>query len=407
MQEKMINTGLQCLEAEFGKERVSSAIEAVNKFKVEIPSWIFGDFGSGRFGDYTPPGCAGNIYEKLDDAAFINKLTGATDQVATHVLWDFSGDGITGSYEIAEKVSKAATERGLKIGSINPTFFLKGSYRGSLSAIEKTTTANYIDQTVLAGQIAKELAVGVVSLWLPDGSNYPGQIELGKAIETTKQSLIDISNKIDRQVKVLIEYKVFEPGTYSTVLADWGSAYLMAKQFGPNAGVLVDMGHHNPMVNIEQIIARLTNNGMHGGFHFNTRYAADDDHAVEPNPEMARIFYELLKNDIINNKKPEKNWAYMIDQCSGRENRMHAVIHSIDSLHISLAKACLVDSELLEKHQQADDILGANRLFNNALLNADVRPIVAAARLDKNLPVDPFEAFVKSDYQQKIEDNRR
>jgi len=182
MQEKMINTGLQCLEAEFGKDRVSSAIEAVNKFKVEIPSWIFGDFGSGRFGDYTPPGCAGNIYEKLDDAAFINKLTGATDQVATHVLWDFSDDGITGSYEIAEKVSKAATERGLKIGSINPTFFLKGSYRGSLSAIEKTTTANYIDQTVLAGQIAKELAVGVVSLWLPDGSNYRGQIELRKAI---------------------------------------------------------------------------------------------------------------------------------------------------------------------------------------------------------------------------------
>ncbi|MBW2368322.1 MAG: L-rhamnose isomerase, partial [Deltaproteobacteria bacterium] len=309
-------------------------------------------------------------------------------------------------YKIAENVNQAATQRGLKLGSINPNYFLKGSYRGSLSALEKETTTQYIEQTVLAGKIAKALGVGVVALWLPDGSNYPGQVELRKAIDTTKRSLADISNQIDRQVKVLIEYKVFEPGTYSTVLADWGSAYLMAKAFGPNAGVLVDMGHHHHTANIEQIVARLAEDGMHGGFHFNTRYAADDDHAVEPNPEMARIFYELLRCGVIANSQPEKNWEYMIDQCSGRENRMHAVIHSIDALHLSLAKACLVDSDALEKHQQADDILSANRLFNDALINADARPIVAAARLDNNLPVDPLVAYEESGYQQKIVTDR-
>jgi L-rhamnose isomerase/sugar isomerase len=406
MNEKQLNLGLQYLEMEFGRDHVKTAIENVKKFKVEIPSWIFGDFGGGRFGDYTPPGCARDIKEKLDDAAYINQLTGAADQIATHVLWDFSEDGLTGAYEIAEKVKGEASDRGIKLGSINPTYFLKGSHRGSLSALEKETRSNYIEQTLLAAKIAQNLATGIVALWLPDGSNYPGQVELRKTIDSTRKSLSELANKIDKKVRVLIEYKVFEPGTYSTVLADWGSAYLLAKEFGPNAGVLVDMGHHHHTANIEQIVTRLISDGMYGGFHFNTRYAADDDHSVEPNPEMARIFYELLVGEVICNDNPEKDWAYMIDQCSGRENRMHAIIHSIDSLQLSLAKASLVNQDLLTKYQKEDEIILANRLFNDALLNADVRPIVVAARLEKDLPENPIAAYIESGYQRKIEEKR-
>jgi L-rhamnose isomerase/sugar isomerase len=206
---------------------------------------------------------------------------------------------------------------------------------------------------------------------------------------------------------VLIEYKVFEPGTYSTEIADWGAAYLLAREFGPNAGVLVDLGHHFHSANIAQIVARLIDAGLYCGFHFNTRYAADDDHSVEPNGEMARIFYQLVLGEVINNSDPQKNWAYMIDQCSGRENRMHAILHSVDSLQTSLAKALLVDTEQLTAYQNKDEVILANRFFNDALLNADVRPVVMAARLEKDLPADPIAAYLSSGYQEQIVKARR
>jgi L-rhamnose isomerase / sugar isomerase len=407
MKDKQINIGIELLNMEFGSERVQKAIDMVSHFQVEIPSWVFGNFGGGRFGEFTPPGCARNIYEKLDDAAFVNKLTGASKQIATHVLWDFTNNGFNGNLGLAEKIAHQAIDRGLLIGSISPTYFLKGSFRGSLSALEKVTTQYYIEQTILAGEIAKKYGVGLVTLWLPDGSNFPGQVELGKTVKALRNSLVEISNSISKDVKILIEYKVFEPGTYSTLLADWGSAYQMAKQFGKNAGVLVDLGHHFQSANIEQIVARLIEDGMWGGFHFNTRYAADDDHSVEPNPEMARIFYELVVGGVVDSENEEKNWAYMIDQCSGRENRIHAILHSIDSLQLSLAKAAIVDQDQLFKYQKQDEVILANRIFNDALLNADVRPIVAKARLEKKLPVNPIIEYVESGYQAKIESDRK
>lgn len=407
MTEKQINIGLQLLELEFGAERVRNAIDLIKKFKVEIPGWIFGPFGGGRFGEYMPPGCAQNIYQKLDDAALVHTLTGATQYVAMHILWDFSRDGYTGDYQIAETVRQAAAERNLKIGSISPTYFLKGSQRNSLAATEKHTRERYIEQTVLGAQIARDFGCGLLTLWLPDGSLYPGQIELRKAQANLQNSLHKAYKAIDKEVTILIEYKLFEPGTYSTTISDWGTAYMLAKNLGSNVGVLVDLGHHPHGTNIEQIVARLIQDGIKGGFHFNTRYAADDDHAVAPNGEMARIFYELVVGKVILNEDPKRNWAYMIDQCSGRENRIHAILHSVDSLQHSLARALLVDQAQLEQYQQQDEIILANRLFNNAIFLADVRPIVASSRLEQNLPIDPVLAFYDSGYQQKIESERK
>ncbi|MBN2413202.1 L-rhamnose isomerase [candidate division KSB1 bacterium] len=406
MTEKHMNFGMQSLESEFGTLTVKKAIENVRNFKVEIPSWIFGRFGGGRFGDYMPPGAARNVREKLDDAAIVHKLTGATDTVAMHILWDFSRDGKEGDIAVAEEVAKESRSRGMKIGAINPTYFLKGSERGSLSATEKQTVQRYINQTILAGTIAGKFGNKLITLWLPDGSLYPGQVELKKAQEILFDSLQDIRQKIDKDVTILIEYKVFEPGTYSTVLSDWGSAYMAAMKMGDNAGVLVDLGHHHHGTNIEQIVARLICSGMKCGFHFNTRYAADDDHAVEPNGEIARIFYELVTGDVIFNQNSQKNWAFMIDQCSSRENRIHAILHTVDSLQIALARASLVDPARLEEFQKNDEIILANRFFNNAILNADVRPILFAVRQEKNLPFDPVMAYVESGYQQQIEKER-
>jgi L-rhamnose isomerase / sugar isomerase len=403
MTEKQIEYGIESLNLEFGKETVNNAVKAVEEFRVEVPSWIFGKFGGGRFGEFTPPGYARNILEKLDDAAFVNNLTDAVEGISTHILWDYSDDGVSGKFEIAQFVNTEAQKRGLKLGSVNPTYFLEGSHRGTLSAEEKSIRDKFISQTILCAEIAKEFANGIVALWLPDGSNYPGQVELRKAFENTRQSLKTISQSVDKNVKFLVEYKVFEPGTYSTVLSDWGSAFLLAKEFGSNSGVLIDIGHHHHSTNIEQIVTNLLNEGINGGIHFNTRYAADDDHAVEPNPQIARIFYELFVGGGFSKKN---KWALMIDQCSSRENRMHAILHSIDSLQISLAKAVLVNQDVIVNYQKADEIILANRIFNDAIMNADVRPIVGKARLNKHLPLDPVIAYYKSNYQKNIEKER-
>jgi L-rhamnose isomerase/sugar isomerase len=406
MTEQQAKIGLQSLELEFGADRVRAAINAVKKFNIEIPSWIFGPFGGGRFGEYMPPGAARDIAEKLDDAAVVNKLTGATREVAMHVLWDFSDDGYVGSYSVAKDVADLASERGLKIGSISPTYFLRGSHRNSYAADEQSTGTHYIDQTVLAGSIARDFGTDLVTLWFPDGSNYPGQVELRRNYENMKKNLIETRKQISNDVWILVEYKVFEPGTYSTTVPDWGTAYALTQAMGGNTGVLVDLGHHFHSANIEQIVARIVAEGIRSGFHFNTRYAADDDHAVEPTPEMARIFYELVAGDVIVNKDESKNWAYMIDQCSGRENRIHAIIHSVDTLQHCLAKAMLVDKTALTEMQAKDEVILANRIFNDALLYADVRPIVATARLEQLLPIDPIAAYVESGYQAKIEKDR-
>jgi L-rhamnose isomerase / sugar isomerase len=402
MEKKWIDNGLKNLTDEFGEKKVKEAVESVKKFEIEIPSWALGPFGAGRFGDYTPPGCARNIHQKIEDAAFINKITGATPKIATHILWDFSKDGMEGDYDTALKVRDECKTRGLSFGAINPTYFLKGSETGSFASPVKETRERYIEQTILAGKIAKELGNGVLSLWFPDGSLYPGQIDLSDTYIRMKESLRECYKSIPEEVNILIEYKVFEPGTYSTTIPDWGTSYILAKSLGNNAGVLIDLGHHHHGTNIEQIVAMLIAENMQCGFHFNTRYAADDDHAVEPNQEMARIFYELVRGDVVVNKQG-KNWSYMIDQASGRENRIHALLHSVDSLQLSLAKAVLADTEKMYEYREKDEIICANRISNDGFINTDARPIVAQARMEKDLPLDPVAEYVKSGYQQKIQ----
>jgi L-rhamnose isomerase/sugar isomerase len=405
--EKWVENGIKQLEDEFGKEKVKEAIEYVKNFEVEIPSWVFGNFGGGRFGNYTPPGFARNIYEKIDDASMVHKLTGCTPRIATHILWDFSNDGIEPEYKIVEKVYEYTKEKGISLGAISPTYFLTGSYRGSFTSPDKKTRKRYIEQTIFGAEIAKKYGNKLLTLWFPDGSLYPGQVDLSENYQLMKKSLLESYKKIPKDVKVLIEYKLFEPGTYHTTIPDWGTSYILTKSLGKNAGVLIDLGHHPHGTNIEQIVSTLISEGISCGFHFNTRYAADDDHAVEPNLQIARIFYELVKGKVICNKEKTKNWAYMIDQASGRENRFHSILHSVDSLQISLARAVLVDKEKIKKFQEEDEIILANRTFNSAISLCDVRPIVFKARIEKNLPIDPVKSYIESGYQKKIAEKRR
>ena len=397
--------GEELAERDIDIEEVKAKVKA---FEVEVPSWVFGPFGGGRFGAYMPPAPAPDARDKIRDAAFVHRLTGAAPRVAIHTGWD-KPEGV-GFDEIEADhfadLRAYAREQGIDLGAVNPTLFLKGTHLGSLSSPMEDVRRKLIRHCVVSCEIAVKYAHGLVTYWLPDGSSYPGQVDLRRQEQRAREALREIYDQASDQVVHLIEYKLFEPGTYSTVICDAGVAGDIAASLGDRAGVLVDMGHHPWGVNVAQIVAHLIGEGRRGGVHFNSRYAADDDHAVEPNITMFAIFCELVQADVVTTAERGRNWAYMIDQCSSLENRIHAVLHSIDSLQISLAKALILDRERLEQARRGNDILGANRTFLDAFLT-DVRPIVQMGRIEKGLPVDPVEGYNASGYQERIEKERR
>jgi len=408
--EKRIKQRYNILKGELAEKGVDidAVKERVKAFEVEVPSWAFGEFGGGRFGDYVPPGAAPDIRAKIRDAGFVYSLTGAASRIAVHAGWDRPEDVEFDDIEPDHfaDLYEYSLENRIEIGSVSPTLFLSGTHYGSLSSPLDDVRQSLIRHCVTCCQIARRFGNGVVTYWLPDGSNYPGQVDLWEQEQRVREAFHDIYDIGSPSVTHLIEYKLFEPGTYSTVICDAGVAWDIAKSLGSNAGVLVDMGHHAFGVNVAQIVARLVGTGMRGGFHFNTRYAADDDHAVEPNIGMYAVFCELVKGDVVAAEDLERNWAYMIDQCSSLENRIRAILHSIDSLQVSLAKALILDRNALNAMREENNIIGANRVFLDAFLT-DVRPIVQMARTEQELPPDPVQAYDESGYQQKIERQRR
>ena len=405
--------GLDYLKAVFGEEPVERAVELTGKFEVEIPAWQFwaGFGGGGRFDSLGTGGAARNTEEIAQDAALVHRLTRSAPTVGQHVLWFLSRDGVTGDPEVARRVAGELEDRGVRMGSISPTYFLAGSGDGSFSAQDPAVRERYIEQTVLAAGIAAELANGILSLWFPDGTNYPGQRDLQDKItkmaesirvfwERTPQSIRD---KLDR---VLVEYKLFEPGTYSTTVPDWGTARELARAFGDRGAVLIDLGHHHHGTNVEQIVAGLIGFGVRGGFHFNTRYAADDDHAVQADYQLARIFLELVQVEVIFQSDPKKNWSFALDQMARSEERIPSVLKSIDALKRSLARALLLDPDKLREYQQASDLIASNAQFERALLFADTGPVVMESYHRQGLHPVPLAAYWESGYQGKIQAER-
>lgn len=405
-----ISDGYEILRKNLEKKGIDieEVKKKIEKFNVEVPSWAFGAFGGGRFSGYIPPGAARNIFEKISDAALVNKLTGVTPRVSIHVgLDDPSGASFDEiQVDSFKKLKDYAQRLRLEIGAVSPTYFLEGSQFGSLSANDPETRQRFIEHTLISAEIARRYGTGLITLWFPDGSLYPGQVDMRMAERNMKSSLKEIYERMPSSVWMLIEYKLFEPGTYHTVVSDYCVASDLARYLGERAGVLVDLGHHAHGVNVEHIVARLIESGMPGGIHFNSRYVADDDHAVEPNMQVFRIFHELVTGRVIGNPDPQRNWAYMIDQCSALENRIQAILHSVDSLMISYAKALIVDEESLQRYQRKNEIILANRVLLDAFLT-DVRPLIQMVRIERGLPLDPVDAYVRSGYQEKIEKERR
>jgi L-rhamnose isomerase/sugar isomerase len=375
------------------------AVQALDSFQIEIPSWGFANTGT-RFGKFTQPAAASTIEEKFADAAEVNRLTGVTPTMALHVLWDLpNGLGDVPEVQALEK------KYGVRAGSINPNLFQHQEYKfGSLCnpspAIREQALSHVLDSI----EIAKALGSSELSLWLPDGSNYPGTQSIRNRIGWLEDALRSVHGHLEPEQRLLIEYKPFEPAFYHTDIADWGMSSHLARVAGPQARVLVDTGHHLPAQNIEQIVAWLLHTGLLGGFHFNDRRYADDDltlGSIDPY-QIFRIFHEIhtaLAEGL------GKRIAFMVDQSHNLKGKIEATVQTVVTAQELWLKAALVDRKQLALYQQSCELVEAEELFRGAFWS-DVRPLAAAWREARGLPADPLAALCSGGYVERAASER-
>jgi L-rhamnose isomerase / sugar isomerase len=371
------------------------AFKALDAFLIEIPSWGFANTGT-RFGKFVQAAAATTIEEKFADAAEVNRLTGVTPTLALHVLWDLP-QGLKDVPEVR------ALERrfGVRSGSINPNLFQDQEYKyGSLCNPSAEIRAHALSHMLDSIEIAKALGSRDISLWMADGSNYPGTQSMRKRIGWLEQALRTSHDHMAANQRLLIEYKPFEPAFYHTDIADWGMATHLAQHAGPQAKVLVDTGHHYNAQNIEQIVAWLLHTNMLGGFHFNDRRYADDDltlGSIDPY-QIFRIFCEL--HSAASDGLPHAV-AFMIDQSHNLKGKIEAMVQTVVTAQELYLKAALVDREQLADLQQSCDLVAAEELYRGAFWQ-DVRPLTRAWREARGLPVDPLEALRESGYVERV-----
>jgi L-rhamnose isomerase/sugar isomerase len=360
----------------------------LRRLEIETPSWGYGNSGT-RFHVYPWPGAARTAHERIDDAALVHRLTGCCPSVALHIPWDRVDDWT--------ELKQHAEEQGIRIGAINPNLFGDDAYRlGSVCNPDASVRRRAIDHCLECIAIAEEVGSSVISLWLADGTNYPGQDDLRARHTRLLAALEEVYTAMPAGMQMLVEYKFFEPAFYSTDLPDWGTAALVCRRLGPQARVLVDTGHHPQGTNIEQIVALLLAEGLLGGFHFNNRKYADDDlivGSIDPF-ELFRIMREIALAEA------ESATEFMIDQSHNVEGKIDAMIQSVMNIQTAYAKALTVDEGALTAAAANGDVLGAHRLLVDAFEN-DVRPLLARLRLDDGLEPDPVQAFRDGRYAEQ------
>jgi L-rhamnose isomerase/sugar isomerase len=383
---------------------VTAVKEALKQQHIETPSWGYANSGT-RFKAFAWPGAAVTTRQKLDDAAMVHQMTGIAPTVAIHIPWDRPEDGdYLGMCQYAEA-------RGVRIGAVNPNVFQDDEYRlGSLGNPDSGIREQAMDHILECCQIMTRVKSDVLSLWFADGTNYAGQDGLRARKRRFEDGLRLAYRHLPADTRMLIEYKLFEPFFYSTDLPDWGTCYAMCLKLGPQAQVLVDLGHHAAGVNIEQIVAFLLDEGRLGGFHFNNRKYADDDLIVgSVNPYELFLIYNELTGAALSGEEPAsgtaRQVAYMIDQCHNVEGKMVPMIYSVLNCQEAYAKSLVVPRQALAAAQAAGEVLEAHRILTDAF-RTDVRPLLAQVREELGVPTDPIAAYRASGYEQKIRAER-
>lgn len=375
--------------------------EKVAQYFVAVPSWGTGTGGT-RFGRFPGGGEPRGIFDKLDDCAVINDLSRATPNVSLHIPWDKADP---------KELKAHANALGLGFDAMNSNTFSdspdqKHSYKfGSLTHVDAAVRTQAIEHNIECIEIGNAIGSKALTVWLGDGSNFPGQQNFTRAFERYLVSMGEIYKALPDDWRLFSEHKMYEPAFYSTVVQDWGTNYLIASTLGPKAQCLVDLGHHAPNTNIEMIVARLMQFKKLGGFHFNdSKYGDDDLDAGSIDPyRLFLVFNELVDAEYrgVNDFHP----SHMIDQSHNITDPIESLISSANEIRRAYAQALLVDREALETYQQENDALMASDTLKRAY-RTDVEPILAEARRRTGGAIEPIAAYRASGYRKQVTKQR-
>ncbi|MFD2573483.1 sugar isomerase [Spirosoma soli] len=375
-------------------------IEKLVAFQIAIPSWALGTGGT-RFGRFPGGGEPRSLEEKIDDVGLLHTLNRASGAISLHIPWDIPTD--------AKAIQQRAASYGLAFDAVNSNTFQDQadqnlSYKfGSLQHVDATVRRQAIDHNIDVIRHGEALGSKAITVWLSDGSCFPGQLNFRQAFQRTLESLQEIYAALPNDWKMFVEYKAFEPNFYSMTVGDWGSSYLYASKLGPKAYTLVDLGHHLPNANIEQIVAILLMEEKLGGFHFNdSKYGDDDLTAGSIKPyQLFLIFNELVDGMDARGMNHATDLGWMIDASHNVKDPLEDLLQSVEAIQIAYAQALLVDRAALEEAREENDVVKAQELLQDAF-RTDVRPLVAEARLRAGGALDPLALFRQLDVRRKL-----
>lgn len=368
-----------------------SVMQKLAAFNIAIPSWALGTGGT-RFGRFSGGGEPRSLEEKIEDVGVIHALNQSSNSISLHIPWDIPSN--------AASVKALAAQLGLHFDAVNSNTFQDQkdqaySYKfGSLQHVDKAVRKQAIEHNIEVIKYGVALGSNALSVWLADGSNFPGQLNFRRAFQNTLESLQEIYEALPADWKVWVEYKPYEPNFYSTTIGDWGQSYLLASQLGDKASTLVDLGHHLQGTNIEQIVALLLMQGKLAGFHFNDSKYGDDDLTVGSiNPyQLFLIFNELVEGMDARGMNHATSIGWMIDASHNVKDPIEDLLQSVEAIKIAYAQALLVDKTALVEAQNNNDVALAQEILQTAY-RTDVRPLVAEARLRNGGALDPIGAF--------------
>jgi L-rhamnose isomerase / sugar isomerase len=368
-----------------------SILQKLGDFQVAIPSWALGAGGT-RFGRFSIGGEPRNLEEKIEDVGLLHALNRSSGAISLHIPWDIPKN--------SAHIKALAAQHGLKFDAVNSNTFQdqkeqEHCYKfGSLQHVQKDVRRQAIDHNIEVIRYGEELGSDSLTVWLADGSSFPGQLNFRQAFKNTLESLQEIYAALPEHWKMFVEYKAFEPNFYSMTVGDWGQSYMYASKLGPKAYTLVDLGHHLPNANIEQIVSLLLMEGKLGGFHFNDSKYGDDDLTVGSiNPyQLFLIFNELVEGMDARGMNHATDLGWMIDASHNIKDPLEDLLQSVEAIKIAYAQALLVDAKELDAARRNNDTVKAQEILQQAY-RTDVRPLVAEARMRAGGALDPIGFF--------------